>query len=399
MNEKKPDKKSPYKETDKVRVRKSYYTFSEEYPADRFHITRRKKRRSKRLRIQLVSAVIGFVALLCLSYFVVSTAMEISKAPIDSSNNSSFSEEINVAAKLKENGVRALYMPYTKLSDKNFVNDFVYEIQRKNCNCVVIDFKTQSGKLAYSSLLDYAIAGRCNLFDNDTVRQVIDTFNNNGITVIAGIYCFEDSAVAESNRDLAVKYMDTDVNWRNSADENGGSWLNPFSKNVRKYIADVISELYSMNIKGFLLHSVQFPDGAATGATYPGETKTGQRNLVLKNFVSSLKSRLPEDAFIIVSQGADDASKGNNDIYFGPMGDISSDALAVISKERDPSIVLTKKDKFISVISIYSQVSSNFPEKIIVPIIETDEYSKRYIRQMKRNAFTSYIIYDGEGNY
>lgn len=401
MKKKNPSKKrkSPFKSTDKVRVRKSYYTFSKEYPADRFHISRKKNKHNKRRKMQIVTYCILFLALVCVSYFAMSLSLQISNAPIESTG---VSEDINTessASYLKKEGIRALYMPYGKLSDKNYVSDFVYEIEKKNGNCVVIDFKTADGNLAYSSLESYAIAAHCNLFDNDTVRRAVNTFTDNGITVIARIYCFEDPLVSESSKDLAVKYMDTDVNWRDATDENGKSWLNPFSKNAKNYIIGVINELYEMNIRGFMLESVQFPASAQSGATYPGEKRSSQRNAVLKNFVTSVRESLPDDTLLIFSQTANDAANGNDDIYFGSMSDISADAVAADTRIRDESIVLDRREKFSSVISMYGTISQNFPEKTVVPIIDIEEYSRYYIYRMKKADFNSFILIDEEGNY
>ena len=231
MNMKNPfkRKKSPYKITDKVRVRKSYYTFSEAYPADRFQINRRKKIQSKRRKMNLAFSLVAFVILVIASFFLMSVSLNISNAPIDSP---SAETEVDTSAieKLKESGVKALYMPAGRLSDKEYVKGFVREVQKKNGNSVVIDFKSASGKLYYTSFQDYAILGRCNMFDNDTVRKSIDIFINNGITVIARIFCFEDPAVSEAFPDIAVKYLDTDVNWRDTQKEGSGGWLNPVSK-------------------------------------------------------------------------------------------------------------------------------------------------------------------------
>lgn len=391
-------KKSPYKITDKVRVRKSYYTFSEEYPADRFQINRRKKIHSKRKKMRVALSVVAFILLVILSYFLMSLSLEISNSPIDSVSPNT---DIDTAAieKIKENGIKALYMPWGKLSDRAYVENFVYEIERKNGNSVVIDFKGADGKLAYTSFQNYAIMARCNLFDNDTVRSAIDIFTDSGITVIARIFCFEDPAVSEAVPEIAVKYMDTDVNWRDTQSENGNGWLNPVSKKARNYLYGIAEELYDMGVKGFMLESVQFPDGAKSGATYPGEKVIAERNSILKNFVATMKKKLPKDTLLIVSQSAADASKGNEDIYFGSMAEISCDAISADTRERSEEITVDRKERFSSVISMYGEISGRFPQKIVVPIIHMEEYSRYYIYTMKRNGYTSYILLDENGIY
>ena len=391
-------KTSPYKITDKVRVRKSYYTFSEEYPADRFHISRRKKLLSKRRKAHIVLSVFAFTLIFLLSYFAMSVSLSVSNSPIEN-NSSESSLDTSLSDKLKEEGIKALYMPSGKLSDKGYIKSFIYEIERKNGNAVVIDFKNAEGKLSYTSFQNYAIMGRCNLLDNDTVRKAVNTFTDSGITVIARIYCFEDPIVSEAVPEIAVKYMDTDVNWRDTKSENGHSWLNPVSKRARNYLYGIVGELYAMNIKGFMLESVQFPDGAKNGATYPGEKDSGKRNEILINFVDTVKKKLPKDAIVILSESASDASNGNEEIYFGSLSGSSAFAVAADTRERDENILLDKREKFSSLISMYGEISRRYPKKTVIPIISMEEYSRSYIRNIKRSGYTSYILIDENGNY
>lgn len=391
-------KPSPYKVTDKVRVRKSYYTFSEEYPVDRFQISRRKRLYSKRKKLNIVLSALLFTVLLISSFFVMNIALNISGAPINPPADKTKVDTSAIKA-LKEDGIRALFMPSDKLSDKEYVKDFIREIRKKNGNSVVIDFKNADGKLAYTSLQNYAIIGKCNHLDNDTARKAIDIFTSKGITVIARIYCFEDPAVAETFPAIAVKYMDTDVNWRDNTTENGNGWLNPVSKRAKNYLYGIMEELYAMNIRGFMLESVQFPDGLKSGATYPGEKESSKRNEVLKSFVSTVRKKLPKDALLIVSEGATDAAKGNESIYFGSMADVSVDAVAADTRERSEEITVNRKEKFTSVLSMYGEISKRFTKKIIIPVISTEEYSRSYIRAMKKNGYTSYILIDENGKY
>ena len=144
---------------------------------------------------------------------------------------------------------------------------------------------------------------------------------------------------------------------------------------------------------------MQFPDGTKSGATYPGEKESSKRNQVLKDFVSAVNKKLPKDALLIVSEGATDAAQGNDSIYFGSMSSISADAIAADTRNRSEELVLDKKDKFSSLISLYCTVSKSFPKKLVIPIISMDEYSRSYIRTMKKNSYTSYILIDENGNY
>lgn len=392
-------KKKVFAKKDKLRVRKSYYTFTKEYPQGFVRIQRSKKRINKKQVRQAALYALCFLLIAGLSYFALSLAIQISYKPIDNTAQDIIQSPEYDA--LLEQGIKAVYVPVSKLGDEPYLKDVIKQLRRKNCNSVVIDFKTKDGKLAYSSLQENAISAKCALYDNDTVRQALAIFKNAHIGVIARVFCFEDSAVATVNPDLAVKYMDTDVNWLDGSDDKGGKpWLNPYSKRVKNYLCAVVKEINSFGINAFMLESLQFPSGENTsGATYPGEKNQSKRNSTLKNLISQIKNSLPENAIVLFSQSASDAVSGNDGIYFGSMADMYVFGVAVNTKERPISISVDKKTDFVSILSMYSSVSAQYPDKKVIAVIDMSEYSYSYIRSMKKSGFTNYILYNEQGQY
>lgn len=392
-------KKRVFSKNDKPRVRKSYYTFTREYPQGFVRIQRSKRKISKKQIKKALLYTVCFMLIACLSYFVMSLGLEISYKPIDDTAENQVQNETLTA--LTERGIKALYVPYTRLGDEKYLKSVVKQVQKKNGNSVVIDFKTEDGKLIYSSLQENAVKGKCALYDNDTVRQAIDVFESAEIAVIARIYCFRDSAVATADSSLAVKYMDTDVNWLDGSDENGGKpWLNPYSKRVRNYLTEITREISSFGIGAFMFESLQFPEGENTnGATYPGEKNQAKRNAVLKSTLNQMKNALPENALLIFSQSASDAVSINESIYFGSMSDIPVYAVATDTRERPFSVAVDKKTDFVSILSMYSAAASEYPGKKIIPLVDISEYSYSYFRSMKKIGFDSFILYSETGEY
>ncbi len=392
-------KKKVFSKNDKLRVRKSYYTFTREYPQGFVRIERSRRRIGKKQIRRAALYSVLFILLAGISYFAVSLGLEISYKPIDETQQGQV--QSGSVALLSENGVKALYVPYNRMGDEEYLRDTVKQVRKKNGNSVVIDFKTQQGKLVYSSLQENAVKGKCALYDNDTVRRAIDIFESAEIAVIARIYCFEDSAVANSDPNLAVKYMNTDVNWLDGKDETGGSpWLNPYSKQVRSYLVGIVREISSFGVGAFMLESLQFPDGQNTsGATYPGEKNAAKRNAALKNTISQIKNALPENSLLIFSQSANDAVGGNESIYFGSMADIPVYAVAVDTRERPLSIAVDKKTDYVSILSMYSAVETQYQGKKLIPVIDMQEYSYSYIRKMKKAGIDSFILFDEAGEY
>ncbi len=387
---------SPFKVTDKVRVRKSYYTFSKDYPVDRFHTVRRKSQKSHIRRIKTAGICFLLILVFSLSYFAMSLLLNISGKPIE--NGTIQNEEIKVSAaeSFKESGLRALYMPYHKLSDIKYIEDFIYEIERKNGNAVLIDFKTEGGKLAFTSLHSYAVKAKANLFSNDTVRKALDLFKSEEITVIAGIYAFKDPLVSKASPELAVKYMDTDVNWQ---DSEGESRLNPFSKGAKGYLKEIVTELYKMGVRGFMFKELNFPSSAKSTATYPGEKKGNMRNEVLKAFIKDIRTALPKDALIILSQSASEAQKGLSEAYGGSMANSLAEVISADTEQLPEGVTVSRKEKFVSVLSMYGAISNNYKSKIFLPEIDMEDYSRYYIYKMRKAGFNSFILKSESGEY
>lgn len=387
-----------FRKEDKLRVKKSYYTFTHEYPK---YIEVEKTGRKitvASLKKTAVYALMFFI-IASVSFFGVKLAINISYSPIDNQqetvSESSFSEMILAQ------GVKALYMPQEKIGDEEYIRDFIKQLRRKDCNSVVIDFKTPEGRLSYSSMNENAIIGACAVYDNDTVRRTVDFFAQEEIAVIARLFCFSDNRVATANDSVAVKYMNTEVNWLDGSDDKGGkAWLNPYSKSVRNYIATVAKEVRDLGVSVFILEDLQFPGGDNTdSATYPGEKNQNSRNVMLKNTLSLVKKAVGENALVILSQSAVDASAGNESVYFGTMSDAAFYGIAVDTAEKPFSVSVDKKTDYISVLSMYSSISGRFGGKVLIPIIDSEEYSRSYLKAMRKSGFESYILFDENGEY
>lgn len=391
--------KKIFTKKEKLRVRKSYYTFTREYP--KYIEVEKTGRRITATTVRKLSVRLAvFLIIASVSFFCVKLAVNISYSPINE-DNTAVEDKISFNDKIIEQGVRALYMPEEKIGDEDYVKDFVKKLKKKNCNSVVIDFKTAEGRLSYTSMNETAIVASAAVYDNDTARKVINIFTKEDIAVIARINCFSDNRAATALGSIAVKYMDTDVNWVDGSDENGGkAWLNPYSKAARKYIADVAKEISRLGVGIFMLEDLQFPDGENTAsATYPGEKDAANRNAALTNTLTQVKKALPKNAIVILSQSATDASEGNEGVYYGTMGNADYYGLAVDTAERPLSVAVDKKTDYISVLSMYSSVAGRFNGKVIIPIVDIEEYSYSYFRAMKKSGFESYILYDENGEY
>lgn len=388
------------KSTPPPKVKKSYYTFSREYPAGNIPIKRRKNKKVKSSFVKYALYVCLFLLICGVSFFTVNLGLDISyKEP--ETTDTQLLPEAESESLLAENGVKALYMPSENLGDTGYIESLIKEIRKKNGNSVLIEFKNKEGKLNFTSMEDFAIAGKCSVFDNDTVRKAISLFEDADITVIGSVHCFEDSIVPSVKEELAVKYMDTDINWLDGTTEDGGKpWLNPCLKMNHNYLVGILSELYSLGVRGFILESCQFPGSEnANGATYPRENNFESKNAALKAFIDKARAALPKDAFLLLGLSATEAADGNESIYHGSMNDTSCDGVAADIRERKDEYVIDKKTAYSSMLSLYSDIANSNKEKAFVPIVSTEEYTRNFFSAMKKAGYESFILYNELGEY
>lgn len=383
-------KKTEYNE-DKVRVRNSYYTFSREYPSKNI-LHRRKGIRKKALRnrvFKALAAAFCFILIALCAYFISDLSLKISYKPYDDSGQMQTEE---ASASVLSEGVGAWYLPVSALSDKESLKRFVSFVKRKDGTAIIIDFKDEDGKLCYSSDNENAILSKAAIYDNETVRNALSYIKSKKLAVIGRVYCFQDNTVTAGNNDLAVTYLDSDVNW---LDESGKAWLNPFSKKARSYLFEIIEETLSFSVDGILLEAVSFPyEGATDTLGYRGQKDNESRNDVLKSFISSVKKKMPENKMLFVSLSATDAIKGSKIKYEGSITKNDADGTAVYISESPDGYVIDKKSKYQSLLSMLSKISSSLSEnKETVAVIEKDDYSYSLKRTLIKNGYKSYFVF------
>lgn len=384
-----------------VRVKNSYYTFSKEYPVGNIGGQRKADRAKKKKSVWLHAFIytVCFALLITAAYFATDLGLKFSyKEPSVQQNVVSPATEDNKAQQsiFAENGIKALYMPTDKLGDTKYIKKFIRRIKSKDANSVIIDFKTQDGRLAYSSSVQLAMLGKCAMFDNETVRNAIDMFKGSKINIIAGIYCFEDPIIPTVDENLAVKYLNSDVTWLDKLEDDGGKpWLNPYSDDAQNYIKQIIEEVKQMGIDGFMLKSVSFPNSELTNtAGYPGEKSKNSRNSVLLNFIDSVKSSLGSEQYLLIGINATDALNGSDKLYFGSISKCNADGICIDTVFRPESYEIDKKTDFSAMLSLFANIKNGMNNTSkLVPMISMNEYSRRYIRTITRSGYDSFILF------
>lgn len=397
-------KKEPFPRNAKPRVKNSYYTFSKEYPASKIiktkHVKRKKERVSSALHIVL--AIFCFLLITAISFFTVSVGLNISNKPTDATASLSSQPKTAVESILETDVFRALYMPDDILNNKKELSSFIRKIKRRDCNSVVIDFKTESGKTLYSSQNETAIFGRCAIYDNETVRNALEQFRDNDINVVARYFCFKDSIAGVTEPDFAVKYKDTDVLWLDELSEGKGkTWLNPYSDGAVNYLLDLLNETVSFGINGVIIESVSYPDAEdISTAGFPGEKNANKRNETLLGFIEKVRATVPSGCFVLVGETCADAFDGNETLYSGTLNKSAANGICAYTTVRPESYVIDKKSHYSSLMSLLSGIGQKQGSgDFLVPVIGYDDYTRRYVRTLEESGFNNYIIFDESGKY
>ncbi len=396
-------KKEPFPKNADVRVKNSYYTFSKEYPAAKIVKTKRVKRKKDRIScaIRVLLAVFCFILLCGVSYFAVSMGLNFSNKPISIGSEFSKANKPTAENLFQSGSLKALYMPYQKLSNRRELSSFIKKIQKKDCNAVVIDFKTDTGKILYSSQAELARSGKCAIFDNETVKAALRIFENEGVGVVARFFCFEDEIASETEPSFAVKYKDTEVLWRDDiSNGDGKTWLNPYSSGATDYLIELLKEISSMGVKGIILESVSFPDADLSTAGFPGEKNTAKRASTLLNFVQNAKNTVGNGCFVLVSKSTLNITTVNEWSYCAELLKSSADGICTDTLSRPENYIADKKSGYSSMLSLFSQIRQKQNENaVFVPVINMSEYTKKYIRTLAENGYESFILFDSSGKY
>ena len=197
------------KKPNKVIVRNSYYTFSREYPAGQLSTFR--SHRHRRNGTRRAGRVLLFVLLFCVvfaaSFFAVDLALKISGRPIASQpDDAAAATADGEGTTLLTDGseLQALCLEPQTIRDRASVKESIRQLKKRDCNSVILDFKTQDGRLLFASLQQPALLAGCSMFSNETVRNAIKQYQNASIPVFARVYCFEDPLIASLDPSYAV---------------------------------------------------------------------------------------------------------------------------------------------------------------------------------------------------
>jgi len=183
---------------------------------------------------------------------------------------------------------KAIYVPFTFLSDPNAIYAIFDLVERTELNAIVLDVKSDRGLLAWDSQVE-----QVDLLGIDGNREGwmrLKTFLTEAkardIYTVARMVIFKDTPFAFGNADLAITYANGIV-W---LDGEGAAWANPFREEVWAYNIALAKEVAELGFDEINLDYLRFPsDGNLQTIAFIEESNVETRTTAIRTFVRRMR--------------------------------------------------------------------------------------------------------------
>ncbi|MBF0555500.1 MAG: putative glycoside hydrolase [Nitrospirae bacterium] len=182
---------------------------------------------------------------------------------------------------------KALYLSMYGAASKKLRNSALKLIEDTEVNALVIDIKGDWGLLNYKSSIPLAAEiGAQKVILVKDLKEMVKTFRDKGIYLIARIVVFKDNPLAQARHELAVKTQGGGL-WR---DREKLAWVDPFRKEVWDYNIDIAIEAAQSGFDEIQFDYVRFPDSFKPKFSKPSTEEA--RVKAITGFLQEAKKRL-----------------------------------------------------------------------------------------------------------
>ncbi len=224
---------------------------------------------------------------------------------------------------------KALYLSFYGVGSPALREHALRLVDETPLNALVIDVKSDNGKIPYRSTVPLAAAvgaqGPTTIGD---VGALLASLHERGIYTIARIVVFKDLPLASARPDLAVKTQGGAA-WR---DREHLAWTDPFSAEVREYNLAIAVEAARHGFDEIQFDYIRFPD--ATGLLFGRPSTLQSRTDAIEGFLVEARRRLvpynvflSADVFGYVCWNRDDTKIGQRLETLAPLVDYLSPML------------------------------------------------------------------------
>jgi hypothetical protein len=223
--------------------------------------------------------------------------------------------------KLTSFNVKGIHVPFAAPMEQ--VRDLFALIPKTELNAIVVDVKSEKGRIAWDS--EVPLAKQIGAFSQHSIdiAEVIERCRAQNIYCIARLPVFQDTLLATARPNQAVRYLNGNV-----FSENGGAaWLNPYVQDNWNYVLALAKEVAVFGFDEIQFDYVRFPGRAGTlywGADYSEETRIATIAGFLARAQKELRPTgvfISVDVFGLTTATDDDQSTGQRLRDLGPYVD------------------------------------------------------------------------------
>lgn len=199
--------------------------------------------------------------------------------------------------------IRAVYVTGWSAGTQKYLDYLGNLFAKTEINAVVIDIKSSSGYVTYSSGAEEVKKYNLNRNEISDIDYLVRFLHDKQIYVIGRIVVFEDPVYSNARPELAIYNkikkgdLEKPILWE---DNNKLSWLDPASKEVWDYNISVAKDAFLHGFDEMNFDYVRFPsDGKIENMGFPIFDAKTSKSQVIKEFFIYIKQQLSNEKISI----------------------------------------------------------------------------------------------------
>jgi len=222
--------------------------------------------------------------------------------------------------------VKAVHIPFGLPAER--VRELMDMVNKTELNAIVIDAKSEKGRLAWDSAVPLAkdLGALTTRPDTIDLLEVVERCKTENIYCIARLAVFQDTLLANARPNLAIRYVNGSV-----FTENGGAaWANPYNTEVWSYNIALAKEIVALGFDEIQFDYVRFP-GRVSGLSFGTDSTEDTRIAAIAGFLARAQKELRStgafvsaDVFGLTTATEDDQGTGQRLRDLGPYLDYVS---------------------------------------------------------------------------
>jgi hypothetical protein len=190
--------------------------------------------------------------------------------------------------------VKGIRIPFGAAPER--VRELMSLVGKTELNAVVIDVKSEKGRVAWDSQVPLAKQIGAAHLDGIDLTEVIERCRTQNIYCIARLPVFQDTLLATSRPSLAIRYTNGAVFMEN----NSAAWLNPYNTDGWNYNIALAKEIAALGFDEIQFDYIRFP-GRFSNIDFGTQNTEEKRIAAIAGFLARAQKELrPTGVFISV---------------------------------------------------------------------------------------------------